>query len=363
MLGSTILEVFIGLILVFLLVSVICTSVREGIESFRRTRAAYLERGIRELLDDRNGDKLAKAIYEHPVISGLYSGKYESGSKEISPGLMEAGNELPSYIPSGNFAVALMDLIARGPVEGATTAPDAPGISVETIKENVRRIGNPNIERVILTAVDFAKGDINKLQLELEGWFNSGMNRVSGWYKRSTQKIVFIIALFVVVGLNVNTITIANYLSKNETARKMLVEQAVSVSKDSNYIKQGYQEARADLNELNIPIGWSHGFASAYVDGPKSDGLWSTGIGPLLGWLVTAIAAMLGAPFWFDMLNKFIVVRSTVKPNEKSPNEASKDSQQKVFVVATPASGNEPTQAGATNTGDDAVNQQPPNDV
>jgi hypothetical protein len=35
--------------------------------------------------------------------------------------------------------------------------------------------------------------------------------------------------------------------------------------------------------------------------------------------------ASLGAPFWFDMLNKFIVVRSTVKPKGKSPEEKSKD--------------------------------------
>jgi len=45
----------------------------------------------------------------------------------------------------------------------------------------------------------------------------------------------------------------------------------------------------------------------------------------ILGWLVTALALSLGAPFWFDLLNKFIVVRSTVKPKEKSPEEQSKD--------------------------------------
>jgi hypothetical protein len=44
-----------------------------------------------------------------------------------------------------------------------------------------------------------------------------------------------------------------------------------------------------------------------------------------LGWLLTALAVSLGAPFWFDMLNKIIVVRSTVKPKEKSPDEKSKD--------------------------------------
>ena len=41
----------------------------------------------------------------------------------------------------------------------------------------------------------------------------------------------------------------------------------------------------------------------------------------IIGWLLTAMAVSLGAPFWFDMLNKVIVVRATVKPTEKSPDE------------------------------------------
>jgi hypothetical protein len=44
-----------------------------------------------------------------------------------------------------------------------------------------------------------------------------------------------------------------------------------------------------------------------------------------LDWLATALAVMLGAPFWFDLLNKFMVIRSTVKPAEKSQPQPSKD--------------------------------------
>ena len=42
---------------------------------------------------------------------------------------------------------------------------------------------------------------------------------------------------------------------------------------------------------------------------------------------ITAMAISFGAPFWFDLLNRLMVVRSTVKPQEKSPPEASKDLQ------------------------------------
>ena len=45
----------------------------------------------------------------------------------------------------------------------------------------------------------------------------------------------------------------------------------------------------------------------------------------MLGIIFTALAVSQGAPFWFDLLNKFIVIRSTIKPHEKSPEQPSKD--------------------------------------
>jgi hypothetical protein len=47
----------------------------------------------------------------------------------------------------------------------------------------------------------------------------------------------------------------------------------------------------------------------------------------LFGWILTAFALSFGAPFWFDTLNKIMVIRSTVKPREKSQEEASEDRQ------------------------------------
>src|SRR5262249_26918130 len=37
------------------------------------------------------------------------------------------------------------------------------------------------------------------------------------------------------------------------------------------------------------------------------------------GWLLTAIAGSLGAPFWFDILNKVINLRSSGKAPEEKP--------------------------------------------
>jgi hypothetical protein len=61
-------------------------------------------------------------------------------------------------------------------------------------------------------------------------------------------------------------------------------------------------------------------------------------IAPILGWIFTAFAATLGAPFWFDVLNQIMVIRSTVKPHEKSGEEASLDRQSKPASPPQPPS-------------------------
>jgi hypothetical protein len=99
--------------------------------------------------------------------------------------------------------------------------------------------------------------------------------------------------------------------------------------KDNEEARCKLKRTQCEIEGLGLPIGWDTG------DDPqrkwpgwhwKRDGGWWDQIyWHGLGWLLTALAISLGAPFWFDVLNKFIVVRSTVKPKEKSPEEKSKD--------------------------------------
>ena len=89
MFGSQVLEVAIGLVLLYLLLSLLCSSIREGLEAWQKTRASDLERGIRELLQDREGTGLAKAVYEHPLVYGLYKGEYEPAKTTLEEFLIQ----------------------------------------------------------------------------------------------------------------------------------------------------------------------------------------------------------------------------------------------------------------------------------
>jgi hypothetical protein len=353
MFGSWVLEVAIGLIFVFLLFSTICAALREGIEAWTKTRAAYLERGVRELLHDNAGNGLAKEFYEHPLIYSLYAANgYVPGARGNSIGTFASGGKLPSYIPSKNFAAAMIDLAARGPLpsldagsQAADPALSAAPITAQSLRAGIITMENKRVARALLNALDLAQEDLNKTRLNLEAWYDAGMDRVSGWYKRSTQWIVFWLALAMAVVLNVDTIGIANFLYQNDTARHTLVQEAEAAHAAGQArndgtgavpvltTKQKYDMAKAKLDALNLPIGWESGGFTC----KPGESLWHcSGVRAVtaLGWIITALAATLGAPFWFDTLNKVMVIRSTVKPYEKSKAEGSEDRPNKPSTQA-----------------------------
>jgi hypothetical protein len=341
MFGSQILEVAIGIIFVYLITSVICSTIREGLEAWLKTRAAYLEHGIRELLHSPSTEggaiDLADSFYKHPLIFGLFSGEYKTSANGRKPSLFANGKNLPSYVPSRNFALALMDIAARGPqTDVVSSDPASPVISLNNIRANIMNLNNPAVQRVLLTALDSAQNDIDKLQKNIEDWFNSSMDRISGWYKRSTHWIIFIISLVVSIGFNINTITIADYLYRNDAARAAIVARAEALANDTTFkTDSAYNAAKRELQSVDLPIGWmigegalksGHGAIESGEAPERVNWFWYVLVS-IPGWLLTALAATMGAPFWFDLLNKVMVIRSTVKPTEKSKDEASEDRQ------------------------------------
>lgn len=338
MFGSELLEVAIGIVFIYILVSIICSAVREGVETLLKTRSAYLEFGIRELLHDSDGTDLARSFFTHPLIYGLYLDEYiprgplkpsrlRRWDRSKRPPLLAKGSSLPSYIPSRNFALALMDLAARGRATNAlSSSPGSTPITLASLRQNVLNLRNEAVQRALLSAIDTAENDIQKVQTNLEAWYDSGMDRVSGWYKRSTQWIVLWIGLAIAIVFNVNTITIADYLYRNDAQREALVARAEAAARDTGTVQRDYVEARAALDSLTLPIGWERTrMAPGELRTPRD--VLAYVLLPVLGWLLTAVAATLGAPFWFDVLNRVMVIRSTVKPHEKSGDEASEDRQ------------------------------------
>ncbi len=325
MFGSETLDVAIGLIFLFLLVSLICSSIKEALETVMKYRARDLHRGIQELLGGPGDNALVAAFYRHPLVSALYVGPYNPA---------KPGN-LPSYIPPQTFALAYLDLV-RHMAAAEPGAPDifAPSVANPAIelRSAVLKTNNQALRGALIPLIDCSDGNLAAIRRNIEDWYNGAMDRVSGWYKRRTQQVIFVIGLFLAVLMNIDAIGIARYLNTNQTARSALMAQlgehrSPAPPSDSELIDpEAWLERQGGM-----PVGWvftpqpeqsKHDFQCDWRRAPFTPGGWLIKIG---GLLLTTFAVSLGAPFWFDVLNKFMVVRSTVKPQEKSTAEKSKD--------------------------------------
>jgi hypothetical protein len=250
--------------------------------------------------------------------------------------------------------LALWSLATRGAAKGEKIAA---GVTqdLNTIKGVIAGLDDEkyrNIKISLLTLIDEAGNDLGKARANIEEWYDDAMERVSGWYKRRTHIRLIVMGFVAAALLNVDTINVVKALWYNNTLRNSVAAAA------DNYLKANpaptpvptvssapaitqmnsaenpltkINAIRGELDKLGLPIGWiskptdQAGLDAYNVDPrrlPDGVGGWFL---KLLGIFLTALAVSQGAPFWFDLLNKIIVIRSTVKPREKSPEQPSKD--------------------------------------
>jgi len=311
MFGSEMLEIIIGLVFIYWLLSLLCSGINEMISSFISMRAKDLEKAIRNLLDDPKGIGLAKDFFNHSLIKTL-----------------KKGERNPSYIPSHAFALTLMDMIAPASLSSYPK-------KIEEIREIVNKIQNDKLKQTLLVLTGEAGSEMSKLRENIEKWFNDAMDRVSGWYKRKVQIIIAILALVVSVILNADTFMITKYLINDKPMRAAIVEVAQEAVKQpipSDQKLPGSEEktgvapsstpetslekiryVQKELQKLPLPLGW--------YKAPKEFEDW---VIKLLGILFTAIAVSLGVPFWFDVLDKILKIRQAQSGNK--PESASHES-------------------------------------
>jgi len=308
--GSQVLETAIGLIFIFTLLSLVCSALSELIEGFLKKRARDLERGLRELLADPQGKNLVREFYRHPLIRALYRDDYD-------PDKPPRG--LPSYIPARTFALTLLDLVApasSSTPSGTSGSTNSPAVKpVQPLREALGQFANPMVRRALLALLDAAGNDMAQVRENIEDWYDSAMERVSGWYRRRVQRIIFVLGLLLAVALNADTIAMGIALYQQDALRAALVlaaEQQVAAESLPVLDGQGAQGVVIQLRELGLPLGWSN-TADPFLYPVNLVG-WLI---KLLGWLLTALAVSLGAPFWYEILQKAVTLRNSLRPGAR----------------------------------------------
>jgi hypothetical protein len=337
-------DVAIGIILMYLILSLMCTTVNELIATVLKLRAQMLSKTISAMIDDED---VRKAFYNHGIIANA---KSAARGGEPAPGTSASDSaggrgqeadaagrprdrEHPSYLESRNFAMALLDSLdpsAQRNPEGQTAFP-----SISDIEGLVAKMRDSDIRDVMLANIATAKGDIENLRNNVAEWFDTAMDRLSGDYKRSSKRIALWVGIGLAALLNADSLTVATALWNDEALRSQAVSTATDALKNAGGATAGSVCTATNLaaqtkclaKEWNnqqallrpFPIGWH---AEQLPNSFGSSVGWV--LGKIGGLLWTGIALSLGAPFWFDFLQKFMNVRGAgPNPAEKKQSRAS----------------------------------------
>jgi hypothetical protein len=333
---DAILEVAIGLVFVWLVISVATLEIQNRISILLDWRADQLEKSILSMLKD---ETLVEKFYAHPLVIEL-SPKDSNGNLLRNK---QGAIKRPGYIPNAAFATVACEVIMNAGKEGEDIPLDMMSLSEMSASMKALAEKNPNLERVnhyllpkMEKAVDDMDSKLAEYRKNTEGWFNDVMLQTSNWYKLRSQWIAFWIGLSIAVFMNIDTINVAQKLWQEPTARAVIVAQA-QVEAQGN--EPGESVSFATARSLNFPAGWtttsldtkscrvidvidyqvvihSAGECLAVTSLPVLNNGWGILV-KLFGYLLSAAAAAQGAPFWFDILRKLVGVKPQTQTETK----------------------------------------------
>jgi len=333
MTGLGFLDLVIGLVFIYFILSLVVTVIQEIRANFFRLRSRNLEIWFQDTLVGQK-DNLGKLLFRHKLIDGLVRKRRN-----------------PAYVPHEHFVSALLDIVHNDSMDGnATAAP----YDIDTLKESVMgsQLLPEDLKRFILQSISEASGELKKVKEDIALWYDNAMTRITGTYKNIHQWFVVLVSFVVVAAFNADTISLSKYLYENEGARTALadrVEEAVnegdlqelldkynsidsaatdekldSVKVIIKNIQGGIKKINAiseQIKDYNLPLGWTKK-AGLPTDKPKGGWAW---LMKIIGLSITALAVSLGSNFWFDMLNKLVNLRGAGnKPKEAVAEKTAK---------------------------------------
>lgn len=283
MFGSTILEVAIAVVFYFSLVSLVCSAIAEALSRWLRRREKVLRTRIEDLLGHSRADQL----YAHPAIRSL-------APSRIGVFLRKPAKQPdPYWIPTETFVTTFEDLVRTD------------GLTAEDALEQMRLVSG-------VRAVDF-----DDARLQVAKWFETIMSDLTDRYRRATQVVILGVGFVLAATWNLDSIAFARRVWTDDAYREAIVEAAkrtndapppgaVLPTETSGTTPPGVASSPAELGPLlesleqhSIPIGWSGTLPSA----GSAIQFWTVKV---LGLLITAVAASLGAPFWFGLLSRLV---------------------------------------------------------
>jgi hypothetical protein len=333
------LDVVIALVLMYLVLSLFCTTINEIIAgNILNLRSKNLKSAVQELIDDPT---LKQLFDNHGLIDGAKVASTAGAQKPTQTGATSTG-AYPSYLSGQTVALALIGILSD---TGSTATPPPPTV-IDQVKAGIATLKDTNIKDSLEACLAVAANDVKTLHDNLAAWFDNSMDRLSGAYKRRLQLISFLVGFAIACAFNADTLSVAKTLWLDPPMSAAVAQSATNIAKTDAPESNASTSPRAPAASAATPQPRGAAAASNTAQPPSNPGL-SKNIANLkqldaelrplpLGWtnfpcgsdlfwkivglLITTIALSLGAPFWFDLLGQFVNIRAAgTKPTSTNP--------------------------------------------
>jgi hypothetical protein len=350
MTGNIALNIAIGLIFIYTLFSLLTTTVVEFIAVNLQLRAKNLKLAVKRMLDDSDKKVVFSEKFNNtPVVKYMSSWKFSIFLRRI---------RYPSYMRADTFSQAMLYMLS----EDATKEKPLS----DKIKETLNKYENTETGKYLLFLLDESNNDIEKYKKSLETWFDSTMERSTGWYKKNLTYLTLGFGLFIATVFNIDTFQMIRKLTADPNAREQYVQMAGQLLNNKAFtslvpvydsiqhcvvLKDTLLSKYTRKEKTEFSKMFRDTVSSKIIEAQnklfqRMDSLYQKSENPqsilsfnrkawlywffdswenFLGCLVTAIAISLGAPFWFDSLNKLMRLRGSVSipaSTEKTKNDS-----------------------------------------
>ena len=310
---TALLDTAIGLTIVYLGAALFVTVTNESIAAVLNSRGKMLYQNVRALLGQPYLNQVIK------LIPG-FKGAEKSLRSYVDP-------EVLAHVVVGKWLTPNVDL------PQPAQKPDL----FAAIRKMADEEGS-ELKSVLWTLAVSADNNIEKLTKNVSQWIDRSLTVLGEGYKRRMQLWSFVLGILVAGGFNVDTLHVTERLYRDKELRESVAVGAEQFTQKTSaeVFKQCQEKSQAEREKTEacgpmvnlagalakrsdtfgkLPIGWE-GVALRAAPGEsawRTVGIWAL---RLLGWLLTALAVSVGAPFWFDLLNRFVNIRSSIKRPE-----------------------------------------------
>ncbi len=265
---STLVGILIKLAAGFIILGLFTIIIMEAISALFRLRNRFLRKFLRKIFNDEN---FIRQLFDHPIIK-----------------IQGAQN---SYLNAGYFSVAFLDLLAIKKIED---------FNPELYQSYPNNTFIEAFCKLSANAVSMEEWHNNAKRL-----FHSVVQTISSYYKRTVQKLLFLVATVLVIGFNVNAIKLFNSITRNELISKVIAALDKEKDANGNLSPERAKKVLSHLLAEAYPLGWSRGDTPQTIEEI---------ILTIAGWVITIILTVFFAQMLFDVMNKFVNVRS--RPRE-----------------------------------------------